>query len=488
MRFAEKPSFIEKIKQIPSHTVLLFFSIAIFLVQVLPRLLSYGVFFDGLTYSSIARNLAEGKGSFWSLYYTDTLYPRFIEHPPLAMFLQSLAFRLFGDAYYVETLYSALLGFITLFLIVRIWNLLKRKDIGLSGAYAPVIMFALYPIVSWVYANNMLENTLTMFILLAVSFFISGMLHTVPLKQVLNIIAGTVFLFCALLVKGPVALFPLVLPLAWYIIYFDIPLPRAVVYTIVIVAVLGLLTAFLIFPFREGVQFFKDYFNNQVMRSLSGDREAADSKFVIFKRFFFETLVSVGIAGIVFFIFRGPIKILKNKTFHFVIIIALCGSLPFGLIPKQMGWYLIPSLPFYAMALAALFSSSFTALEDKLTEKPVIKSVFFYIGIVLTAASLVLMAAEYQKVRKEKDFFNNLVLDRFPFLERETISTYPPELSEKWSMVANLQRTFKVSVSAKLGEKYLITTSEFEKDSMLLQQYRRVHPKGEAKFVMFEKR
>ncbi|MBI2418229.1 MAG: glycosyltransferase family 39 protein [Ignavibacteriales bacterium] len=428
---SEKTSFIEKIKQAPSHTVLLFFSTSLFLVQVLPRLLSYGVFFDGLTYSSLTRNLAEGKGSFLSLYYTDTLYPRFIEHPPLAMFLQSLAFRLFGDAFFIETIYSALLGLITLLLIIRIWKLLQRKDIGLSGAYAPVLMFALYPIVSWVYANNMLENTLTIFILLAVYFFIRGMLHTMPLKQVVNIIAGTVFLFCAVLVKGPVALFPLVLPLAWYIIYFDIPLPSAVVYTIVILAALGLLTAFLIFPFREGVQFFKDYFNNQVMRSLSGDREAADSKFVIFKRFFFESLVSLGVAGILFFIFRGPIKILRNKTFHFVLIIALCGSLPFGLIPKQMGWYLIPSLPFYAMALDALFSSSFTALEDKLTEKPVIKSVFLYLAIALTAASLVLMATEYQKVRKEKDFFNNLVIDRFPFSERTIISTYPPELSEK---------------------------------------------------------
>jgi 4-amino-4-deoxy-L-arabinose transferase-like glycosyltransferase len=79
------------------RSVLLFFSVSVYLICTLPRLLSYGMFRDGLTYSSIARNMAEGVGAFWSPYYTATLYPQFYEHPPFAFWLQSLAFRVFGE-------------------------------------------------------------------------------------------------------------------------------------------------------------------------------------------------------------------------------------------------------------------------------------------------------------------------------------------------------------------------------------------------------
>lgn len=46
------------------------------------------MFVDGVTYAAIARNLAQGNGSFWSPFYTATLYPQFFEHPPLGFALQ----------------------------------------------------------------------------------------------------------------------------------------------------------------------------------------------------------------------------------------------------------------------------------------------------------------------------------------------------------------------------------------------------------------
>ena len=74
---------------------------------VLPRLAHRGMFLDGITYASIARNLAEGRGRFWEPFYTATIYPAFHEHPPLAFWLQSLWFRALGDHLFVERAYSA---------------------------------------------------------------------------------------------------------------------------------------------------------------------------------------------------------------------------------------------------------------------------------------------------------------------------------------------------------------------------------------------
>src|SRR4051812_22549428 len=70
---------------------------AALVAAIMPRLAQRGMFVDGLTYASIARNLAEGRGSFWSPSYTATIYPEFHEHPPLGLWLQSLWFRVLGD-------------------------------------------------------------------------------------------------------------------------------------------------------------------------------------------------------------------------------------------------------------------------------------------------------------------------------------------------------------------------------------------------------
>ena len=44
--------------------------IGLFLILVSKSLLTEGMFFDGVTYASISRNMAEGQGTFWNPHYT----------------------------------------------------------------------------------------------------------------------------------------------------------------------------------------------------------------------------------------------------------------------------------------------------------------------------------------------------------------------------------------------------------------------------------
>src|SRR5262249_7008974 len=90
-----------------------------------PRLAHRGMFLDGITYASISRNLAEGRGRFWEPFYTATIYPTFHEHPPLVFFLQSLWFRAFGDRWFVERLYCAAVGIATAALIAATWRTIR---------------------------------------------------------------------------------------------------------------------------------------------------------------------------------------------------------------------------------------------------------------------------------------------------------------------------------------------------------------------------
>src|SRR5213594_2445917 len=97
-------------------------TLAVCVAATVPRVAHRGMFVDGVTYASIARNLAIGRGRFWSPSYTATIYPQFHEHPPLGFWLQSVWFRALGDHPYVERLYAAAAAVATALLIAWIWH------------------------------------------------------------------------------------------------------------------------------------------------------------------------------------------------------------------------------------------------------------------------------------------------------------------------------------------------------------------------------
>ena len=106
---------------------------ALFLGVSAPALFSDGMFMDGLLYATVAKNLANGIGSFWYLHLSETLYPVFHEHPPLAIGIQSILFRILGDSIYIERFYSLFTFLITGLIIYLIWNLVtenKKKEIA----------------------------------------------------------------------------------------------------------------------------------------------------------------------------------------------------------------------------------------------------------------------------------------------------------------------------------------------------------------------
>ena len=111
-------------------------TLAVFAAATLPRLAQRGMFVDGVTYASIARNLSEGRGSFWSPSYTATIYPQFHEHPPFGFWLQSLWFRVLGDHLFVERAYSLAAALGTALLIALIWRRLNTVSEGPAGVQA----------------------------------------------------------------------------------------------------------------------------------------------------------------------------------------------------------------------------------------------------------------------------------------------------------------------------------------------------------------
>src|SRR6476620_9904104 len=114
----------------------------------LPRVVPQGMFVDGLLYSSISRNLAEGRGTWWLPFFSNTYWIKGISHdhyfenPPLLFWMQSVFFRILGYYWWVEKLYASLLLALNCFLISRIWkSVLKNISGETSMSWLPVLFF-----------------------------------------------------------------------------------------------------------------------------------------------------------------------------------------------------------------------------------------------------------------------------------------------------------------------------------------------------------
>src|SRR5712691_1367638 len=336
-----------------SQRSLLCLTVSLYCLLVLPRLLSYGMFVDGVTNASMARNMAENYGSFWQPYYTATVYPTFYEHPPLGFWLQSWAYRLCGDSVYVEAWWGFCVGTLTVLVLVGIWRCLTPQGYALAGAWFPIMLFIVTPMTSWALANNMLENTMTFFILLSVLLCLLSLKNPPIFFSCLYGILSSLSMFCAILIKGPVALFPLAVPL---ISMMHDAKKTIKVCTTVIILIMTLMIAFglLLSANTASVHFFKRYVSQQVLASVAGAPETWTSRFdvltVVSRESLVPLLVGGTLAATLYRLRRTAISSIHARLFLYYLGIALAGSLPILISVKQRRWYIFPSLPFYAMA------------------------------------------------------------------------------------------------------------------------------------------
>lgn len=87
----------------------------------------------------------------------------------MAIGLQSIFFRIFGDHLFVDRLYSLLTAIVQAILIIQLWKFIFKGQDKLSKfSWLPMLLWIIIPVVSWSYSNNMLENTMGIFDCLSV--------------------------------------------------------------------------------------------------------------------------------------------------------------------------------------------------------------------------------------------------------------------------------------------------------------------------------
>jgi 4-amino-4-deoxy-L-arabinose transferase-like glycosyltransferase len=149
-----------------THISLLVLGIAILVMS--PNLLSEGLFTDGMYYAAISKHLSDGVGSIWSPFFSHTINNPFYEHPPLAFWLQSGTYRLLGSGFWVDKVYSLIMSCASGALLVQIASKLDFKQTWLV-----FLFWFSVPVVLWAIPNNMLENTVQVWVLASILAFIT---------------------------------------------------------------------------------------------------------------------------------------------------------------------------------------------------------------------------------------------------------------------------------------------------------------------------
>jgi len=198
---------LEKLKQYSPILILA----SVVLLILAPDLFSDGMFMDGTIYAALSKNLAAGIGSFWQPHLSETLFPDFYQHPPLAFGMEALFFKLFGNSFLIERFYSLSTYVISGILISILWLQIGKSK---KQVWIPLLFWLANPLIFWAISNNMLENTLNIFILLALISAFKSLKN----KSLLWISLAGLSLFLGLLTKGLVALFPLSF-FFWYWIF-----------------------------------------------------------------------------------------------------------------------------------------------------------------------------------------------------------------------------------------------------------------------------
>ncbi|HMG14420.1 MAG TPA: hypothetical protein VK590_03165, partial [Saprospiraceae bacterium] len=336
------------------------------LAMFLPRLVTQGMFPDGLLYSSIARNLAIGKGSSWQPffshgYWLDFVKPIYYENLPLMLIVESFFFRLFGEYWWVEKLFSFVVLGINLSLLIHIWNILSKTFVVLSGfAFLPLILWYLMPTVIWGNPNNLMDSFQLIFCLLATGILIRSAFQEDKFSWLFAFLGGLV-IFIGVLAKGPVGFFPVVIPFLIYLLFKQKHTWRGFFLSAVSFLTALLSIILLCYYNPSAYDFIKEYWFQRLNPVLNGTRSDADLRGLYHLKVLYLILIEISpLIGLIVIIvlyryFKKSIKYLEEENRKLGILFLLIGlsaTLPIIISSRQNAIYIIPALPFFALGFS----------------------------------------------------------------------------------------------------------------------------------------
>jgi 4-amino-4-deoxy-L-arabinose transferase-like glycosyltransferase len=438
-------------------------------LSVLPSLVQDGMFMDGVQYAAVSKNLAEGKSTFW-LPYLNSAWDRhhvkyFLEHPPLVYFLQSLFFLLFGNGFISERIYCIAMLLLCIFLISKIWKLLYGNEERIARlAWLPVLLWISIPSVPWSFRSNMHENTLSVFIL-ASSLFTLKAVHSE--KNIFYIFLSAIFIFLATLSKGLQGLFPLAMPLLYWLTAERFPVRRLLLFTFFLLFIPALIYG-LCYTFSADARFSLEFYvKHRLLDRISND-PLVDNHFTVLLWLLTDLIVPAGVGIFFLVIFRMMnIRMKRNerdrKNIFFFSLYALSGIVPLTLTLVQRAVYFVPAMPFVAIALSVFFAGGMADLADSIREKNFAFKSFKVFAMLLACGIIFMSVYLYSKPGRDETELKNSEAIAQALGENKVIGA-SFETYTKWGFQFYLTRYYNITLDAS-PQKYEFLLLEMNKDT-----------------------
>ena len=168
---------------------------------------------DSSYISVLARNLAEGVGSFWYPAFSLDPLETYHQHPPLGIGLNSVFFRIFGDSIFTERIFSIVLLFLNVIILIGIWLVAGERP---NSAWMPILLWISIPSVAETAMQNPLMQSSGLFASGACLFYLLAFRK----RKLAILIPATVLLAAAFFTWGYPMFFILLFPF-WLFLFSD---------------------------------------------------------------------------------------------------------------------------------------------------------------------------------------------------------------------------------------------------------------------------
>ncbi len=400
---------------------------------------------DGLIYSNVAANMADGIGTFWHPTYTATHHPDFYQHPPLALGLLALFYKVLGTHIWVTKLYMVLTMLLCAWLTVKLWVRLggRRED-----GWMPLLLWTLMPTVTHFANHCLLENTMVLFVLGAILLLLRTK------RNALNGMLAGLLLVAAFLTKGFTGLFPLVLPLLlWLFDRKNLSFKAMLVQSVCIVMSLLLPLVVIALAVPEARDYFSNYMLHQVM---AGWSQGEVHRWQILVYFLRSTAIAIGLVLLVAIVNKGVGQKPSREQWAMWALVA-CAVLPMMVSTRQREFYLLTGMPMVAVLLALL-------IEEPVSRWIKPSKVLAYVALALLLGAVVLNIVRFGSEGRDVQLQRDLEVIA-PQLERGEIVTVPTPLYFDYKLQGYYYRECRVSLDDQHRHRHLLTTDEYPTDS-----------------------
>lgn len=427
----------------------------VLLILLSGSLLSEGMDVHGLSNSVAAKRLAEGYGNFWQPHaeMMSTTLNDTQSYMPLGYWIHSTFMRITGQSVLWDKVYSLLVFLLVCVMIERFWRRLSYPG---YTAWLPIALWLTTPIVAWSATNNLLEGWQTFFVLLSACCYLRAIDWTrqslsetdvikksYTCRRALWVCGASVSILLAFLIKGAQGLFPILMPLlAWFTAPQRDRLSNIGKDLLIMLGLPTISLVILSLLSSTAQANLVHYVAHQLLGGMQHVQTVA-SHFYILYALALQLLISI-IVCVLLLLWKGDKKMLfdtlrfrvgkakqestttiANGNFWLCTLIGLAGVVPIMLGLKQQSYYLVPTIPFFAAALAVVVVPVFDNLSLRMTERAqrigvATAAVLLIIGALLNMRSLNRMSEDSTLIADMKQIL--------PLLEKGEHITASPEV------------------------------------------------------------